>query len=98
MRFQHDAAHAHRLSLGEPEKLRLALTLLRGKFEVDMAVNVDHACHHVIVKRHLVIPEKNLKRKKFTAKNAEGANLIHVGVIVIRVYSITSTSDEHDFP
>ncbi len=52
MRFQHDTAHAHRLGFGQPEKLRLAFALFGGKFEIDMAVDVDRAFHHVVVQSH----------------------------------------------
>ena len=52
MRFQHDAAHAHRLGFRQPEELRLALALFGGKFEIDMAVDVDDTCHHVVIQSH----------------------------------------------
>ena len=50
--FQHDTAHTHRLGLGQPEKLGLAFALLGGKLEIDVAVNVDDAFHHVVVQGH----------------------------------------------
>src|SRR5262245_13021730 len=72
VRLEHDAAHAHRLSLGQPKKLWLALALLGGEFKVDVAVDVDHAFHHVVVQSHGLLlqgSEINRKERKKRSQN-----------------------------
>ncbi|MND04539.1 hypothetical protein D3C83_248670 [compost metagenome] len=53
MRFQHHAAHAQRFGLGQPEKFWLAFAFFGGELEIDMAVDVDRAFHHVVVETHV---------------------------------------------
>jgi hypothetical protein len=49
MGLQHNPAHAEGFGFGEPQKFRFAFALFGGEFEVNVAVNVDGAFHHVVV-------------------------------------------------
>jgi hypothetical protein len=72
MGLEHNAAHAQGLGLGQPKKLRLAFALFGGKFEIDVAMNIDRAFHHVVVQSHAASLKFNDKFC-FTTKGTEVA-------------------------